>query len=162
MSGGLPDPFAGPDPGAGARPGSRRDRHGRGMRGPLAVGGPLAPDGVPVARTRSQRFDDLVLDAVEELERRYAKELSGVEFAVEDVPDPTTGPDEEDVPLGVLVEPGPNRPARIVIYRRPIELRTVGSSELSALVHDVVVEQVAELLGVDPEQIDPEYGTEID
>src|SRR3712207_9493435 len=59
---------------------SRRDRHGRGLRGRLV------PDGVPLARNRAEQFDDLVLDAVEDLERRWEKELAGVELAVEAVP----------------------------------------------------------------------------
>src|SRR3954469_17787746 len=59
---------------------ARRDRHGRGLRGRLV------PATVPLARTKAEIFDDLVLDTVESLERRYAKELAGVEFAVEDVP----------------------------------------------------------------------------
>ena len=43
---------------------SRRDRHGRGLRGRLV------PAEVPLARSRAEQFDDLVLDAVEDLERR--------------------------------------------------------------------------------------------
>ena len=58
----------------------RRDRRGRGLRGPLA------PAAVPLSRTPSEAFDDLVLDAVEELEAHWAAELADVEFAVEDVP----------------------------------------------------------------------------
>lgn len=144
----------------GRRAGRRRDRHGRGMRGPLAVRGPLAPAGVPVARSRAQRFDEFVLDAVEELERRFAQELDGVEFAVEDVPDPRRDHGLDDVPLGAVLTAERGEPARIVLYRRPIELRAIGTSELSALVHDVVVEQVAELLGLGPNEIDPDYGEE--
>ncbi|WP_020576898.1 metallopeptidase family protein [Actinopolymorpha alba] len=128
------------------------------MRGPLAVRGPLAPSGVPVARSRAQRFDEFVLDAVEQLERRFAKELDGVEFAVEEVPDPERSHGSDEVPLGAVLLPGREEPPRVVVYRRPIELRAVGVSELSGLVHDVVVEQVAELLGISPDEIDPEYG----
>ena len=65
-------------PGSGRR--AHRDRHGRGLRGRLV------PATVPLARTKAEVFDDLVLDTVETLERRFAKELAGVEFAVEDVP----------------------------------------------------------------------------
>ncbi|WP_408996797.1 metallopeptidase family protein [Streptomyces scabiei] len=50
------------------------------------------------------------------------------------------------------------RPARVVIYRRPVEIRTKGRDERAALVHEVVVEQVAELLGLNPESVDPRYG----
>jgi predicted Zn-dependent protease with MMP-like domain len=111
-----------------------------------------------VARSRAERFDELVLDAVEQLERRFAKELDGVEFAVEEVPDPRRPPVDDDVPLGTVLASSTDGPARVVIYRRPIELRAVGRSELAALVHDVVVEQVAELLGLTPGDVDPEYG----
>jgi predicted Zn-dependent protease with MMP-like domain len=46
----------------------------------------------------------------------------------------------------------------VVLYRRPIEARAVGTDELADLVHDVVVEEVAELLGLEPEIVDPAYG----
>ena len=59
----------------------RRDRHGRGVRGRLV------PPGVPLYRTRSQQFDDMVLDAVARLEARWEAELAGVEFAVQEVPE---------------------------------------------------------------------------
>ena len=49
------------------------------------------------------------------------------------------------------------QPARIVIYRRPIEARAHDQRELTALVQDVVVEQVAALLGMAPEDLDPRY-----
>jgi predicted Zn-dependent protease with MMP-like domain len=132
------------------------------MRGPIAGRGPLAPSGVPVARSRAERFDDLVLDAVESLERRFFRELDGVEFAVEEVPDPRKVDLslDSEVPLGSIHTAAGGKPARIVIYRRPIELRASSSSDLSALVHDVVVEQVAELLGLNPEDVDPTYGAD--
>ena len=50
------------------------------------------------------------------------------------------------------------RPARIVVYRRPVEIRTKNRDERALLVHEVVVEQVAELLGLAPESVDPRYG----
>src|SRR5450756_1613264 len=67
---------------------------------------------VPLARSRAEQFDDLVLDAVEQLEERWAGELAGVEFAVEDVPPPpssesTYDPNvvtDSDVPLARLVQ----------------------------------------------------------
>ena len=128
---------------------------------------------MPASQTRGQRFDDLVLDAVEELEHRWARQLEGVEFAVEDVPVVPLGTDpalDEDVvvddtaggavPLGRLLPAGvdargrPTAP-RIVVYRRPLEARAADRTELADLVHDVVVDQVARLLGVDPDEVDP-------
>lgn len=118
---------------------------------------------MPLARSRSEQFDDLVLDAVEALERRWAAELRGVEFAVEDVPpvDPADGAgaagNPGDVALGATLPAGRDRPARIVLYRRPLELRAADRTELADLVHEVVVEQVADLLHLDPDVIDPGY-----
>jgi len=110
-----------------------------------------------------------VLQAVAQLEPRWEAELSGVEFAVEEVPAADTPADEpEPVPLARLdpgsVDPSdpahPARPARIVLYRRPLLARAEGEDELSELVLDVVIEEFARLLGVDPQSVDPGYPDE--
>jgi hypothetical protein len=164
----------------------RRDRHGRGLRGSLV------PAGVPLHRTRSERFDDLVLLAVSQLEPRWEAELSGIEFGVEEIPPVIPDNDDpEPIPLARLepgsVAPGgagaagnlsadlsgladlteladlpdlPNRPARIVLYRRPLLARADGQEELAELVLDVIVEQFAHWLGVDPQTVDPGYPAE--
>lgn len=133
-----------------------RDRHGRGLRSALA------PPEIPLSQSRPEQFDDLVLSAVEQLEERWAESLRAVEFAVEDVPPP--GSDdvaargaEPPVPLGRSVAAEGDLPARIVVYRRPVETRAVGRRAREALVHDVVVELVAELLGLEPDTVDPDY-----
>jgi len=119
---------------------------------------------VPAARSRSERFDDLVRDSIADLEDRWHEQLEGVEFAVEDVPPPDSGWDEGvvadetaggPVPLGRLLPAGPGTPARVVVYRRPLEARATGRGDLGQLVHEVVVDQVAQLLGLDPDVIDP-------
>ncbi|MFE9820221.1 metallopeptidase family protein [Streptomyces sp. NBC_00236] len=127
----------------------RRDRHGRGMRGPVA------PPQVPLSASRADSFRDLVQDSVERLERRWPQ-LAEVDFVVLDVP----GTSEETVPLGSALPAEKERPAQIVIYRRPVEIRTKNRDERALLVHEVVVEQVAELLGLSPESVDPRYGQE--
>jgi predicted Zn-dependent protease with MMP-like domain len=122
--------------------------------------GPLAPAAVPLSRSRAEVFDDLVLDTVELLEARFRDQLDRVQFAVEDVPPlEVLGRDSiEPVPLGSWSPGVGDSPAQIVIYRRPIEARATGIDELGDLVHDVVVEEVAELLGLDPQSLDPGYG----
>jgi predicted Zn-dependent protease with MMP-like domain len=131
----------------------RRDRHDRGVRGPLL------PSTLPGYRTRGELFDELVLDAVERLERRWSAQLEGVEFAVEDVPPSDPAPWERgEVPLGRLFPADPPLPTRIVVYRRPVETRADDRDDLAHLVNDVVVEQVAHLLGVEPEEVDPRHG----
>jgi len=52
------------------------------------------------------------------------------------------------------------RPARIVLYRRPLMARADGEEELAELVLDVIVEQFARWLGVDPQTVDPGYPAE--
>ena len=46
-------------------------------------------------------------------------------------------------------------PPRIVLYRRPLEFRAADHDDLADLVHDVILEQVANLLGVAPEDLEP-------
>lgn len=114
---------------------------------------------MPGYRTRAQRFDELVLEAVERLEKRWARELDGTEFAVEDVPPSNPAPWERGgVPLGRYFPADTGLAARIVVYRRPVESRALDAADLGELVLDVVVEQVAHLLGKAPEDVDPGYG----
>ena len=140
----------------------RRDSHGRGLRGTLT------PQDVPLYRSRAQRFDDLVLEAVGQLEPRWEAELSGVEFAVEEIPAADLSDDEPDpVPLARL-DPGsapgdarhPARPARIVLYWRPLMARADDEDDLGELILDVVIEEFARLLGLDPQAVDPGYPDE--
>jgi predicted Zn-dependent protease with MMP-like domain len=51
----------------------------------------------------------------------------------------------------------PATPARIVVYRRPLMARTESDAELSELVFDIVVEEFAAFLGLDPDSVDPGY-----
>jgi len=126
--------------------------------------GPLAPAHVPIARSRGDRFDDLVLDAVDRLKPRWGEQLSSVEFAVEDVPpldELVDGParlsSSDPIPFGRAQPAAGGDRAAVVVYRRPLEARTRDRDQLGGLVHDVVVEQVASLLGLSPETIDPGY-----
>ncbi len=132
----------------------RRDRRGRGMRGPGVL--PRTP-GRPEPRTRRERFDDLVLAVVTEVDSRWQERLGVVEYAVEDTPRLPDDWDAADVPLGSAVRGTDGNPSRVVVFRRPIEHRAETRSELDALVLTVVVEQVAELLGKAPHEVDPRY-----
>ncbi|MEU0115381.1 metallopeptidase family protein [Streptomyces bobili] len=144
-----------PVPPRAAAPGPRRrDRHGRGMRGPIA------PPQVPLAASRAEVFADLVQDSVDRLERRWPQ-LADMDFLVLEVPrlggagEPWN---DEAVPLGGTMAARDGHRARVIVYRRPVEIRTKGRDERAALVHEIVVEQVAELLGLTPETVDPRYG----
>jgi hypothetical protein len=139
----------------GQRTGSVRDRHGRGFRGPLSLPGPLSPDGPEARPSRRAEFDELVLSLVERLVARWESELEDVEFGTEDVPQIPDGWVDDPVPFGSCVPARGNSPARIVVFRRPVELRATTRIERTALVHEVLVEYIAELLGRDPGEIDP-------
>ena len=131
-----------------------RDRRGRGQRGPGVV--PKDP-GVPERPTRRERFDRLVLDIVTEIDARWHKQLGLVEYAVEDTPLLPDDWGEETVPLSSLVRGTGGDATRLVLFRRPIEHRCESRTELEAMVPTLVVEQVAELLGLPPEDVDPRY-----
>lgn len=114
----------------------------------------MLPAGSRAARTRSQRFDAYVLDAVARLEPRWGEDLVDLDVAVELVPPSDPSPWEEQVaPLGRVFPAEDGHRARVVVYRRPVEARA--DDDLPRLVHEVVVEQVAALLGRTPEEIDP-------
>ncbi len=130
------------------------------MRGPAVLAGPLTPRGVPLIRSPRDRFDGIVLDVLEGLQERWAAELASVDVAVEEapvLPDDWAAP---TVPLASVVPDETGGRTRLVLFRRPIELRAETTEDLGALVLTVLVEQVAELLGRRPEDIDPRYEEE--
>jgi predicted Zn-dependent protease with MMP-like domain len=136
---------------------ARRDRHGRGMRGATVLPGPLSPVGTGYPPGAAQRFDDLVLSFVRQLQQRLPVELAEVQFGVEETPLLPADWDPMEVPLATVVRASASAPARVVLFRRPIEHRCADRTELSSLALAVLVEQVAELLDRDPADIDPRY-----
>jgi len=125
---------------------------------------------MPASRSRAEQFDAAVLDALEPIEHRWHEQLTQLDVAVDDVPE-VAATDADDlhwgedvvqdgsVPLAKLVPAGvdgaglPTR-ARIVLYRRPLEARAAHGADLADLLHDVLVEQVASYLGLDPDTVD--------
>ena len=140
-------------------------RRGREMRGPLL------PPSVPGWRSRAERFDMAALEAYEPIERRWQQRLTGLDIAVDEIPriqpkDPESVqwppevvadgpiPLARLIPAGVDVRGEPTR-ARIVLFRKPIERRAKDSVDLTDLLHEILVAQVATYLGVEPSVIDP-------
>ena len=124
------------------------------MRGPAVL--PRVP-GQPELRTARERFDDLALGIVTEVDARWQDKLGLVEYAVEDTPQLPDDWTPGTVPLSSLVRGTGSEPTRLVLFRRPIEHRCETREDLEAMVLTVVVEQVAELLGIDAAQVDPRY-----
>ena len=132
-----------------------RDRHGRGMRGPEF--GPGAPARVPARRTPGERFDEVALTVMEDVESRWNEQLASVELAVEEIPLLPRTWAADTVPLASFVPATTSAPPRLVLFRRPLEHRAETRADLEALVLTVVVEQVADFLGVAPEDVHPDY-----
>ena len=124
------------------------------MRGPAVL--PRIP-GRPELRTRRERFDDLVLSIVTEIDDRWQQRLGLVEYAVEDTPQIPDDWSDDTVPLSSLIRGTGTTPTRLVVFRRPIEHRCENRTDLEAMLLTVIVEQVAELLGIDAEEVDPRY-----
>ncbi|MFZ2501867.1 MAG: metallopeptidase family protein [Nocardioides sp.] len=136
-----------------------RDRHGRGMRGPGVV--PRVP-GRPELATPRDRFDNLVLAVAERVEQRCvrshgADRLGLIEYAVEDAPLVPHDWATDHVPLASLVRGAGTTASRLVLFRRPIEHRCASRDELADLIHVVIVEQLADLLGIPPSEVDPNF-----
>ena len=153
----LADPEAHRDPGTGSAgrgfTARRRNRHGRGLRGEVML--PAHPG----YRTRSDRVDDMVMESAQRLHDIWGKTLDGVRFGVDEIP-----PNLEQlaaaasaVPMGASAPATADDGPMITVYRRVVEQGTASSDELQDLVHDVVVEYTAEMLGVAPETLDPVY-----
>ena len=114
---------------------------------------------MPAARTRAEQFDELVLASLARLESRWSDELDRVEVVVADVPDvdqPGHDP-TRPVPLGRADPAGPAGSARLVVHRRSIEARARRPRDREEMVHRVIVETLAELLGLPPEAVDPGF-----
>lgn len=136
-------------PGARRRP-RRRDRHGRGLRGDLI------PSHLPGYLTRRERFDDTVADVAAVIVERFPRQLAHLRVLVEEVPSSDPAPwDEPTVTLGRTAPATREHPPTVILYRRPIETRCAHPEERELAIRQVLSEQIASLLGLRPEQVDP-------
>ena len=128
---------------------STRDRHGRRPRF-----APFFP-GTPAWKTRRERFDALVATLVADLTQRWPA-VASLEFATEDVPpsDPAVWEDHSLV-VGRIFPADRRRGLRdrIVLYRLPLMLR-VPSQELYAATRRVLIDRIAQVLIIPPDEID--------
>lgn len=137
---------------SGPRPGRMRDRRGRGKRGPLSLPGPLSPRDIPAHRSPRAEFDLLVGDILTSLRHHFEVESEAVEFAVEEAP---LLPDDwsDEVPLSTLVTTP--KLTRVVLFRLPISHRCDQESDLLDLVWLTVLDRLAEIWHMSPDDLDP-------
>lgn len=62
---------------------------------------------------------------------------------------------EHEVPMSTSTAASGRGPARVVVYRLPVLGRARGRAEVTSLVLDLLVEEAADLLGRDPDELDP-------
>ena len=126
------------------------------MRGPTFGSG--APAGrVPAHLNGRELFDQVAVEVMSDVESRWPEELGAVELAVEDIPLLPHTWVAPRVPLASFVPATQVAPPRLVLFRRPIEHRSETRIDLEALLLTVVVEQLADYLGVPAEEVHPDY-----
>ena len=110
----------------------RRDRHGRGNSEIYSL----------------EAFGDDVAEAAELIQERWGASLIGYQFDVADIP-------HGDYVLAAT------EGHRTTLFRQGILLRAQGVQERRHLIFDTVVEEVAEILGMDPTDVHEDYGQSI-
>ena len=140
------------DPGMSSR---RHDRHGRAKRADNNRRR-RPPDGFRA--THGARFSDLVENAISELPPALLQGVSGVEIVIEAVPPLDSAAIAKGaVPLARLLEhrgeSGGTSPVtegrRLVVYRRPLELRSSSRSELVEVIRIAIGMEVARFMGIE-------------
>jgi hypothetical protein len=104
---------------------------------------------------RADAFGDLVVAAVDRLEPRWGPHLKAVDVEVRDAP--VVDSDAAEVPLAEHHAARGSSAASLVVYRRPVELRAPDRLARIELLRDLVAEQLADLLGLAPSDLDPDY-----
>jgi hypothetical protein len=134
--------------------GVKRDRHDRGLRGPAL------PHSAPFHESSDQFFVREMREAIEDLDARLGTMLSSIKFALEEIPnkrDLTFA--SGHVPMGRIDQ---GNPTTIVLYQRPIEMRSPTKELLERILRDVLAELVSLATGLRPDDVDPNYeGPEI-
>lgn len=101
-------------------------------------------------------FEDLVSESIASLTPDWGHTLARVAIEIAELPDlEFLHPEPQEVPEIPLARLDPNR---LTLFRHPITIRCNDGADLQALILDVIIEQVAELAGVEPEDVDERYG----
>ncbi|MCI9889637.1 hypothetical protein JT358_14395 [Micrococcales bacterium 31B] len=139
---------------AGDAPGaSARDRHGRGFRALVL------PPHVPGYRTRRETFEELAVEAAQDIAARLGAlrlEAGPYLVEIEDVPaEGAVRTAEREGPQLSKLEHAPGHEPTLTLYRRPIECAVRGRRELGTLLYRVMLGEVAASLHMEPHDIDP-------
>jgi hypothetical protein len=114
---------------------------------------------IPRYRTKAGRFDGAVVAQLKRLHQAWPQLIESIQCAVEDVPPSDPLPWEDNSVARSRAFPAEHgQPARIVVYRRPIESMARDTFDLQLILRDEIVSRLADLSGKHPEDIDPGWG----
>lgn len=117
------------------------------------------PIRLPGRLNPAEYFLECTRESLQIISRNCPDALTGVDIGVEDVPGGGFDISAMDrVLLAAAMESTGQRPARIVIFRRPLERRALDRNDLRWLVHSTLVEQVAALTNRPMDELDPTIG----
>lgn len=99
-------------------------------------------------------------ESAQRLEQLWGERVSDIQFVVNEIPGKLEelATWRERAPMASNTAAQPGRPAVITVYRCPVETAARGRVPTADLIHDVMVEQLSELMGLPPEAVDPGYG----
>lgn len=118
-----------------------------------------------MVRVSTERFEELVREAMESLPEQFLDNLDNVVVVVEREPSRSQldyhglGPNEtlfglyEGVPITERGSYAPPLPDRITIFQRPLERYCATEEELISQVRDTVVHEVAHYFGIDDDRL---------
>jgi len=81
--------------------------------------------------------------------------VAGIDIGFEEVPSNLAAWRNELVPLAAAVPANGGENGRVILFRRPLELRADSRAELRNLVHRALVEQLSALTGIGLDELDP-------
>ncbi|QPK93792.1 metallopeptidase family protein [Actinomyces sp. zg-332] len=126
-----------------------KDKHGRGLRGLL-----ISPN-VPAYNSKQELFESLIILTSLKAQQKWPQ-TANIEFCTQNVPPSDPAPWEtKDAILGRTFDQDlkHNLPARIVLYRLPIQSRAKTRKELKTLIEDIICQQLAYILNIEPEEV---------
>jgi predicted Zn-dependent protease with MMP-like domain len=89
------------------------------------------------------------------LDQRHGAKFRSVEISVDLIPTiRDLAKIDGEVALGRLVTGTPNR---VILYRRPIEVRSQDEHMRMHIIKDVLAEKLGELWSMSPNEVDPDY-----
>ncbi len=132
------------------------------MRGPLATANPFTGGTVRMRHPvkGAALFAQCLRESVAKTMAHCPQAFVGVDIGFEDVPSGLSEWWSDQVPLATARSAAHGENATVVLFRRPIEHRAQGRTDLANLVNRTLVDQLAALTGISVTDLDPDVEDE--